>query len=94
MLNEVYVGSNFDDFLSEEGMEAEVTARAIKRLLAWELLQLMEKENITKTALAVRMNTSRAAVNRLLDPGNTSISLHTMEKVAVTLGKKLEIQLT
>ncbi len=53
----------------------------------------MKQENITKTTLAARMKTSRAALDRLLDPENTSVSLHTMEKVAVTLGKKLEIQL-
>ncbi len=93
MIDEKYVGSSFDDFLNEEGIEAEVTAKAVKRVLAWQLAQLMEQENITKTTLATRMKTSRAALDRLLDPENTSVSLHTMEKVAVSLGKKLEIQL-
>ena len=93
MIDEKYVGSSFDDFLNEEGIEAEVAAKAAKRVLAWQLAQLMEQESITKTILAARMKTSRAALDRLLDPENTSVSLHTMEKAAVTLGKKLEIQL-
>lgn len=93
MVNKKHAGSNFDDFLVEAGISAEVSARAVKRVLAWQLAQFMEKEQITRTALAVRMKTSRAAVNRLLDPENTSINLHTMEKAAQTLGKKLEIQL-
>ena len=93
MANQKHVGSSFDDFLAEEGIEAEVTAKAVKRVFAWQLMQLMEREQITKTALAARMKTSRSALDRLLDPDNTSVSLHTMEKAAVTLGKKLEIQL-
>lgn len=93
MVNKKHAGSNFDDFLVETGISAEVSARAVKRVLAWQLVQFMEEEQITRTALAVRMKTSRAAVNRLLDPENTSINLHTMEKAAQTLGKKLEIQL-
>ncbi len=93
MANQAYVGSSFDDFLAEKGIEAEVTARAVKRVLAWQLLQLMEQQQMTKTALAARMKTSRAALNRLLDPDNTSVSLHTMEKAATTLGKRLEIEL-
>lgn len=93
MVNKKHEGSSFDDFLIDAGINAEVSARAVKRVLAWQLEQLMTEEHITKTELAERMNTSRAAVNRLLDPNNTSINLHTMEKAAQTLGKKLEIQL-
>lgn len=93
MVDEKHVGSSFDEFLNDEGIEAEVTAKAVKRVLAWQLAQLMEQEKITKTMMAEKMNTSRASLDRLLDPENTSVSLHTMEKAAVTLGKKLEIQL-
>lgn len=93
MADKKYVGSSFDDFLVEEGLYGEATARAVKRVLAWQILQMMEEVSITKTELARRMKTSRAAVDRLLDPENTSINLHTMEKAAQTLGKRLEIQL-
>jgi DNA-binding Xre family transcriptional regulator len=93
MPNSKHMGSRFDDFLAQEGLEAAVTASAIKRVLAWQMTQAMQKEAVTKTELAVRMKTSRAALNRLLDPENTSVSLHTLEKAATALGKKLEVHL-
>ena len=92
MPNTKHIGSSLEDFLVEQGMEAEATACAIKRVLAWQMAQTMEKENITRTELAARMKTSRAALNRLLDPDNTSVSLHTMGKAASALGRKLEVR--
>ena len=64
------IGSSFDNFLKEEGIYGEVTARAIKRVIARQLDALMEDEGLTKTELARRMNTSRAQLDRLLDPDN------------------------
>ncbi|MDR1611405.1 MAG: helix-turn-helix domain-containing protein [Planctomycetota bacterium] len=86
-------GSSFDSFLQEEGIYEEVNAGAVKKVLAWQLAQALEKGKITKTELAARMLTSRAAVNRLLDPDNPSLNLRTMEKAARALGRKLAIQL-
>lgn len=91
--NNPHRGSSFDSFLQDEGIYDEVNAKAVKKVLAWQLAQALEKENLSKTELASRMNTSRAAVNRLLDPQNPSLNLHTMEKAARALGKKLSIQL-
>ena len=91
MINKKYAGSNFDDFLSEENILEEVEAVAIKRVIAYELEQEMKKQNLTKSELAEKMKTSRTAINRLLDPDNTSISLKTMEKIARALGKKLRV---
>jgi len=87
------IGSSFDDFLSEEGLSDEVEAGAIKKIIAYQLLQAIEKEQLTKTALAARLSTSRAAVNRLLDPENESITLLTLKKAANVLGKKLRLEL-
>ncbi len=84
MMNKQCVGSSFDDFLKEEEIEAEVTANAVKRVLAWQLLQLMEQKKITKTMMAERMNTSRASLNRLLDPNSVvshNSSLQSQSKV-------------
>jgi DNA-binding Xre family transcriptional regulator len=86
-------GSSFDSFLQDEGMYEEVNAKAVKKVLTWQLEQALAKEKVTKTELAARMHTSRAAVNRLLDPDNPSLNLQTMEKAARALGKKLAIQL-
>jgi len=69
------VGTSFDDFLKEEGIYEEVTARAIKRVIAGQLDTLMEAEGITKSELAKRMKTSRAHLDRLLDPDNESVTL-------------------
>ncbi len=89
-----YVGSNFDEFLEEENLLAETEAIAVKRVLAFQIQQLMEKEHITKTDMARRMKTSRSALNRLLDPSNVSVTLQTLERAAFALGKKLHLELT
>ncbi|MCL2185289.1 MAG: helix-turn-helix domain-containing protein [Treponema sp.] len=87
------IGSSFDDFLTEEGIADEVEAGAIKRMIAYQLQEAIEKEHLTKTALAAQLSTSRAAVNRLLDPENESITLLTLIKAANVLGKKVRLEL-
>ena len=87
------IGSSFDDFLIEEGISEEVEACAIKKLIACQLQQVIEKEHLSKTTLAAQLKTSRAAVNRLLDPNNESITLLTLKKAANVLGKKLRFEL-
>ena len=88
-----HLGSSFDDFLAEEGILAESEAVAIKRVIAFELKQKMAEKQITKTAMANEMHTSRAALDRLLDPNNTSVTLRTLESAAQALGHKLRISL-
>ena len=87
------LGSSFDDFLAEEGITEEVEAGAIKKIIAYQLQEAIIKERLTKTALAAQLSTSRAAVNRLLDPTNESITLLTLQKAANVLGKKLRFEL-
>ena len=87
------IGSSFDDFLAEEGICEEVEAGAIKKIIAYQLQEAIEREHLTKTALANQLETSRAAVNRLLDPENESITLLTLKKAANVLGKKLRLEL-
>ncbi len=88
-----HIGSTLDDLLDEDGTLAEASAIAIKRVLAWEIGKAMEEGNINKTAMARRMKTSRAALDRLLSPGNTSVTLNTMDRAARALGKRLSIEL-
>lgn len=85
-------GSSFESFLEEEGIREEVEAVAIKRVLAWQLLQAMERQKITKKAMAQELHTSRSQLDRLLDPNNVSVSLDTMVRAAQALGKSLVIQ--
>ncbi|EPR42152.1 hypothetical protein dsx2_2876 [Desulfovibrio sp. X2] len=93
MAKKEHVGSSLDDFLNEEGVQAEVTARALKRVLAWQISQAMQREGLTRAGLAARMGTSRASLNRLLDPANASVTLATMGKAAAALGKRLQVEL-
>ncbi len=88
------IGSNFDDFLKEESMLEEVTAVAMKRVISWQIAQEMKAQQLTKTALAKRMHTSRAALNRLLDENDGSLTLTTLASAAAALGKKVNLQLT
>ncbi|WP_457654150.1 helix-turn-helix domain-containing protein [Rhodocaloribacter sp.] len=88
-----HIGSDFDDFLEEEGMLAEVEAAALKRVLAYQVRQLMQQQQLTKTEMAKRMRTSRASLNRLLDPSNPSVTLQTLERAARALGRRLRIEL-
>ncbi|WP_417553253.1 Fis family transcriptional regulator [Marinomonas fungiae] len=88
-----HIGSSFDEFLEDTGALAETNAVAIKRVIAWEIQQKIELEHISKSTMAKRMNTSRSALDRLLDPNNTSVTLHTLDNAAKALGKTLKIEL-
>ncbi len=88
-----HIGSSFDDFLEEEGLLAEAEAVAAKRVIAFQIRKQMKEQNLTKAELARRMNTSRSALDRLLDPGNPSVTLLTLERAAIALGRRLRIEL-
>lgn len=87
------IGSNFDDFLQEDSILEEATAVAIKRVIAWQILEEMKAQSLTKTKLASKMRTSRAALNRLLDEDDTSLTLTTLASAAVALGKTIKLEL-
>lgn len=86
-------GSDFRDFLAEEGLLPEVEILALKRAVALQLRQLLESEHVTKTQLAKRMKTSRAALDRILDPSNPSLTVASLGKAAAALGRKVELRL-
>jgi antitoxin HicB len=85
-------GSSFDSFLDQEGIREEVEAVAIKRVLAWELEQAMQKQQKTKQAMARQLHTSRSQLDRLLDPRNVSVTLDTITRAARALGKRVIIR--
>ena len=87
------IGSSFDAFLEEEGMLEECEARAIKEILAMQVAQALEQEGISKAEMARRMRTSRPALDRLLDATNTSVTLHTLQRAAAAVGKRLHLEL-
>jgi len=88
-----HFGSNFDDFLREDGILEEVTAVAIKRVIAWQIAEAMRIQGVNKTDLALRMKTSRAQLNRLLDDADTGLTLDTLSRAAQALGCRLKIEL-
>ncbi len=88
------VGSSFEDFLHEDGILEEVQSAAIKEIISKQVMQLMAEQKISKMAMSRRMGTSRSALDRLLDPKNTSVSLKTLGKAASSLGKRLSIRLS
>jgi DNA-binding Xre family transcriptional regulator len=85
-------GSSFDDFLDKEGLLADAEAVAIKRVVAFQVAQMMKKQRLSKTDMARRMKTSRSALDRLLDPKNGSVTLQTLERAAQALGKRLRVE--
>lgn len=87
------IGSSFESFLEEEGLLEAVDEAAVKEVIAWQVAREMHIRGLTKTALATAMNTSRSQVNRLLDPDNTGVALHTLYRAAAVLGKKLKVEL-
>ncbi len=86
------IGSSFDSFLEEETILAQTEAIATKIVFAYQMQEAIKAMKLTKTDMAKRMNTSRAAINRLLDPDNTSITLASMESAAFAVGKKVKIE--
>jgi predicted XRE-type DNA-binding protein len=87
------MNSDFDEFLVDDGIYEDVNDIAIKRVIAYQLEEEMKAQNITKTKMAELMNTSRAVVNRLLNPDNSSLTLHTLESATQALGKRLNISI-
>lgn len=86
-------GSTFEDFLNDEGIAEEVNTLAVKRVIAWQMLEVMKKDKITKKTMAEKLHTSRSQLNRVLDPENSNVQLDTLVKVADAIGRKLRIEL-
>jgi antitoxin HicB len=93
MMKATNLGSDFDDFLEEEDLLEEVTAIAVKRVIAFQLQQKMSELCLSKTEMAKRMRTSRSSLDRLLDPSNASVSLQTLHVAAGALGGRLKVEL-
>ncbi len=92
MKSNPHVGSDFDEFLAEDAMLEVATAVAMKRVIAWQIDREMKSQKMTKTALANKMRTSRAALNRLLDESDTSLTLTTLAGAATALGREFRIE--
>jgi len=87
------IGSSFDSWLREEGIYEDVSATAIKRVVARQVELAMQQKGLTKAEMARRMRTSRAALDRLLDPDNTAVTLRTLQKAAFVVGRQIRLEL-
>ena len=88
-----YIGSTFESWLEERGIREEVTAAAVKAVIARQIAEEMKKQRITKARMAGLMQTSRAQVDRLLDPDNDSATLETLMRAARVVGRELRLEL-
>ena len=93
MIDKKNIGSDFDDFLAEDGLLDTCEEQAIKEILADQITQAMKTEGLNKTTMAQRMNTSRQALDRLLDPNNPGVTLQTMQRAAAAVGRRLSLEL-
>jgi antitoxin HicB len=91
--NNPHIGSTFESWLEEEGIREEVTAAAIKAVLAYQLSEAMKKRKLTKKRMAELMQTSRAQLDRVLDPENGSATIESLQRAAKVVGRKLRIEL-
>lgn len=92
-MNNKHTGSSFDSWLEEEDIYEEVTSVAIKRVLARQISDAMREQSLSKSAMALRMATSRSSLDRLLDPQNDAVSLQTLTKAAQAVGRTLRLEL-
>lgn len=88
-----HIGSTFDSWLDEQGIKQEVTGAAIKAVLSLQLAEAMKQRGITKSAMAEQMHTSRAQLDRLLDPDNSGVTLETLQRAAKIVGRELRLEL-
>jgi antitoxin HicB len=88
-----HFGPSFEEFLREEGIAENVNAAAIKHVLAWQIEQAMKEQGISKNQMARRMHTSRAYLDRFLDPKNDKVQLDTVQRAAAAVGRKLKLEL-
>lgn len=85
-------GSSLEDFLTENNIYDQCRHDAIKRVLCLQIERAMTSQNLSKSALAERMGTSRSALDRLLDPANESVTLDTLKRVAEATGQRLLVR--
>ncbi len=86
-------GSSLEDFLAEDGILESATTLAVKRVIAWQLKEEMERQGISKTDMATRMETSRRQLDRVLNPDDDNVTLQTLDRAARAIGHSLRLEL-
>jgi antitoxin HicB len=91
--NTKFHGTSIESLLEEDGILEETTNAAIKAVLAWQFETAMKKNKLTKVKMAEAMKTSRAQLDRILDPKSGNVTLSTLQKAAKAVGKTLRVEL-
>ena len=91
-MSSTHIGSTLNDFLEEEGILEEVQTRAIKEVIAWQLVEAMKAQSLTKSRMATLLKTSRSQVDHLLNPAN-DVTLSSLQRAATLVGRKIQIEL-
>ena len=92
-LRKEHIGSSVEDFLEEQGILDESTAKAIKAVIAWQLAEQMKSKRMSKKRLAELMKTSRAQIDRILDPDRGNVTIETLQRAAAFLGRRVRVEL-
>jgi len=92
-LRKEHIGSSVEDFLEEQGILEESTAKAIKAVIAWQLAEQMKSKRMSKKRLAALMKTSRAQIDRILDPDKGNVTIETLQRAAALLGRRVRVEL-
>jgi antitoxin HicB len=92
-MKKAHIGSNFDDFLQQDGLLAECEAGALRRVVTWQIEQEMKRRRISRAKLASRMKTSRTTLDQLFAEEESPLTFQLLERVALALGRKLKVEL-
>jgi antitoxin HicB len=92
-MKKAHIGSNFDDFLQQDGLLAECEASALRRVVTWQIEQEMKRRRISRAKLASRMKTSRTTLDQLFAEEESPLTLQLLERAALALGRKLKVEL-
>jgi antitoxin HicB len=85
--------TTLNELLEEDGMLEELTAIVTKERLVWLLEKEMKKKRLSKVKMAEAMKTSRAQLDRVLDPKSGNVTLSTLQRAANAVGKTLRVEL-
>jgi len=91
MSNNKHMGSSMGSLFDELGEQEELDLLTRKKIISEQLTNAMKHMRMSKSALAEAMNTSRTVIHRLLDPSDTSVTLHTLAKASKALNLRLEV---
>ena len=91
--NKKHIGTSLEQLLEEDGILEDATSAAVKAVLAWQYSEAMKKKKLTKVKMAAAMKTSRAQLDRVLDPKSGNVTLSTLQRAANAVGKTLKVEL-